>query len=426
MEHMEHRYIEKLTPVPEALRLLEERVSRVGVLGEVPVWDSVGLVAASDIVAPHDWPPRPKSAYDGYAVRHTDVPGRLRLVGEALIGRVDVGLKVGPGEAAYVTTGAYLPEGADAVVPEEDVKVEGDYIVVEREVEKWANVDPPGSIVARGQVLLEEGTVISPPDVVGLLDVGVTSVRVYRPVRLSIVSTGDELFTPSDPAEARERILKGEVAATTGDLLLWFMSTYMPWVEVVDTALLPDERRAVAWVVRRLLERSDIVLLTGGSGPSNIDLFYQLKSELGGDLIFRGLYVKGGRPTSAYIVEGKPVIGLSGYPLSALHAFIRLVYPLLKYMGRVKRAHPPLPLVEARLAEPLKAGRPRPIKVRVERRGGEYWAYPLESRLQLTSAIVGLSMADGILFTGDKPMERGEKALVLLYKEHRGEPLHPT
>ncbi len=414
------RYIERLTPVPEALRLLEERVARVEPLGEVPVWEAVGLPVAGDVVAPHDWPPRPKSAYDGYAVRHSDVPGRLRLVGEALIGRVDVGFRIGPGEAAYVTTGAYLPEGADAVVPEEKARVEDGYVIVEEPIEKWRNVDPPGSIVRKGQLLLGDGSVVSPADAVALLDAGVTSVSVYRPLRLSLISTGSELFTPSDPEEARRRILSGEVAATTGDFILWFVSSYAPWVEIVDTALLPDERGAVAWTVKRFLERSDIVLLTGGTGPSNIDLFYQLAGEIGGELVFRGLYVKGGRPTSAYVVGGKPVIGLSGYPLSALHAFTRLVYPLLKYMGRVTRAHPPPPFVEARLGAPVKKGRPRPVKVRVEWRDGEYIAYPLEDSLQLTSANVGLAMADGILYTGDQPLQEGERAIVLLYREPQG------
>lgn len=414
------RYIGRLTPVPEALSLLEERVARVEPLGEVSVWEAVGLPVAGDVVAPHDWPPRPRSAYDGYAVRHSDVPGRLRLVGEALIGRVDVGFRIGSGEAAYVTTGAYLPEGADAVVPEEEARVEDGYIVVDKPIEKWKNVDPPGSIVRRGQVLLSDGSVVSPADVVALLDAGVTSVRVYRPLRLSLISTGTELFTPSDPEDARRRILSGEVAATTGDFILWFITSYTPWVNVVDTALLPDVKGAVAWILRRFLERSDIVLLTGGTGPSSIDLFYQLKEELGGELVFRGLYVKGGRPTSAYVVQGKPVIGLSGYPLSALHAFTRLVYPLLKYMGRVKRAYPPPPFIEALLGAPVKKGSPRPVKVRVEWRDGEYVAYPLGEALQLTSANVGLAMADGILYTGDQPLREGDKALILLYREPSG------
>jgi molybdopterin molybdotransferase len=422
---LSYRYIEKLTPVPEALRMLTERCRRVDALGEIPVWDAVGLVSSEDLRAPWDWPLRPKSAYDGYAVRHVDTPGKLRVVGEAVIGRSDVGIRIGPGEAAYVTTGAYLPEGADAVVPEEHVRVEDGYIIVEEHVEKWSNVDPPGSMVKKGEVLVEEGKVITPFDAVGLLEAGIAKIRVYRPLKLSLISTGSELFTPRDPEEAMKRILAGEVAATTGDLILWFIATYTPWVEIVDTALLPDERGAVAWTIKRLLDGSDIVLLTGGTGPSNIDLFYQLKGDLGGELVFRGLYVKGGRPTSAYVVDGKPVIGLSGYPISALHAFVRLVYPLLKHMGRVRRAHPPPPFIEARLAAPIRKGRPRPIKVRVERRGGEYIAYPLDESLQLTSANVGLALADGILFTGGEPMKEGETGIVLLYREAMGEPLQP-
>ncbi|HID40646.1 MAG TPA: molybdopterin molybdotransferase MoeA, partial [Pyrodictium sp.] len=212
------RYLERLIPVNEAIQIVASRVKPVEETIEVPVWEAIGLVLAEDVRTPHDFPPRPRAAYDGYAIRSSDTPGRLRVVGEATIGKVDVKYRVEPGTAVYVSTGAYLPEGADTVIPEEAVRREGDYIVVEKEFPAGKNFDPVGAYARKGQVLLPRGYVITMLDVAGLLDVAVTRVKVYRPISIGIIATGTELFEPVDPAEAEQRILRGEVAETTAKL----------------------------------------------------------------------------------------------------------------------------------------------------------------------------------------------------------------
>ncbi|MCE4600225.1 MAG: molybdopterin molybdotransferase MoeA [Desulfurococcales archaeon] len=410
------RYIEELTPIPEALKLLKRRVSRLSEWSQMPVWEGQGLVLARDVVMPHDHPPKPKSAYDGYAVRSVDTPGELEVVGEAPIGVTDTGLRVERGQAVYVTTGAYLPDGADAVVPEEYVERVGDKIRVGERYEKWANVDPPGVYVRKGDVVLREGTLLTAMDVVALLDVGVTTALFYRPLRVAIIETGNELFKPSDPEETRRKVLKGLVVATTGDLLAWFINEYLSWVEVVDLVTLPDNLETLVWYIGRLLDRVDVVLISGGTGPSEIDLFYRLPEALGGELVFRGLFVKGGRPTSAVVVDGKPVIGLSGYPLSALHGFIRLVYPLLAYMANL-RVPPPIPFYWAELTRPLSIKRPRPIKVKLGvGEGGTLTATPLERKMQHSSATIALTMADGLALTEKGEYSPGDRVLVLAYR----------
>ncbi|MCE4608807.1 MAG: molybdopterin molybdotransferase MoeA [Desulfurococcales archaeon] len=414
------RYLGKLTPVPEALEILKSHTRPVTESFIVPVWESPDHVLAKDVHAPFDWPPRHKSAYDGYAVRSSDTPGKLKLVGEAVIGTSDVGIKIGEGEAVYVTTGAYLPDGADAVVPEEKVEVEDGYIIVKDKIEPHQYIDPRGSITRKGQLLAKRGQLLTVYDVVGFLEVAVTEVEVYRKVRVAIISTGNELIVPSDPISTQMKVYKGKVVATTGGLLEAFIYEYLPWVEIVDSVLLPDNKEAVAWYIKHLLDNVDVVLLTGGTGPSNIDLFYQLKDDIGGELLFRGLFVKGGRPTSAFIVGNKPIIGLSGYPLSALHGFIRLVYPYLRYLGNVEKGAPPLYIVDAVLTDSIKAGRPRPIKVRVEYRDGVYYATPLNKVYQLSSANVGLVLANGIAFTGAENLKPGDKIPVLLYRDPIG------
>lgn len=141
---------------------LEELTNAIGALSaideeKVPVWESMGRVLSRDVVVPIDIPPHPKAAYDGYAVRSQDTskaPTRLRLVGYVHIGEVP-SIEVGPMETAYVTTGAYLPSGADAVVPEEFVDVvSNNEVVINKPVKPWDNVDPAGDFARRGEAAL--------------------------------------------------------------------------------------------------------------------------------------------------------------------------------------------------------------------------------------------------------------------------------
>lgn len=412
------RYLEKLTPAPEAVRIVASRVKPVSETCELPVWEAVGRVLAEDVRAPHDFPPRPRAAYDGYAIRSSDTPGRLRVIGEATIGNIDVKYRVEPGTAVYVSTGAYLPEGADTVIPEEAVKREGDYIVVDKQFPPGKNYDPVGAYARRGQLLLPRGYVLTMLDVAGLLDVAVTRVKVYRPVTVGIIATGTELFEPSDPAEAEERILRGEVAETTAKLVEWAIEKYTPWALVAERVLLPDNVDTIAWYLTRQMRGLDLVILTGGTGPSDVDPFYQLAEKLGGEVLFRGLFVKGGRPTSAMLLpEGPLVIALSGHPVSALHGFIRLVYHVLKHMGSVRRAaEPPLQAV-AELAGDIRAKRPQPVKVRLYRENGMLYAEPLSLERQQSSVIVSNVEADGIAVVENRQYSRGERVPVMVYRE---------
>ena len=417
------RYLGKLTPVPEALEAVRSAVAPVGEAEEVPVWEAAGRVLAEDLRAPYDFPPRPRAAYDGYAVRSEDTPGRLRLVGEATIGKIDVGVRVEPGTAVYVSTGAYLPEGADTVVPEEAVRLEDGYIVVDSHFQAGKNIDPVGSYVKSGQVLLPRGYVLTMLDVVGLLDVAVTKVRVLRRVRAGIIATGSELFEPRSPEEASERILRGEVAETTAKLIEGLIKRYTPWTSVVWKTLLPDNVDAIAWYLERQARGLDIVVMTGGTGPSEVDPFYQLAERLGGRVLFRGLFVKGGRPTSAMLLPGGPlVVALSGHPVSALHGFLRLLYHVLKHLGGAARGGEPPLQATARLAAPIRSKRPQPVKVKLRvGSDGALEATPLPLERQMSSVTVSNVEADGIAITREARIyEEGEHVPVHVYREPEG------
>lgn len=401
-----HKFIYSPVPVSKALEIIANSVKPVAETEVIPVWDAVGRVLASDVVARHDYPPRPKAAYDGYAVRSADTPGKLVVIGEIVSGDVAAGLTVEPGTAVYVTTGSYMPDGADTIVPEEWVRREGNYIVVGVKCNPALYIDPQGAHVRRGQVLLAKGYVLDMLDTIALLDVAITEVEVYRRVRVGLLQTGTELFEPSNPKEAADRILRGEVAATTGALLEYAVNRYTPWARVSLNALLPDDPESISWYITRQARGLDLVVMTGGSGPSSVDMFHQVAEHLGARILFRGLTVKGIKPTSAMLVDGGPlVVAVPGYPMQALHSFLRLLYPLLKYLGNVRRAASPPPIAYARVAGGLTPGPPRMLKVKLRATSEGLEAIPLQPERQRISVTVSNVEADGLALV---PIGRAE------------------
>ncbi len=413
------RFLEKLTKVEDAISIIENAIKPVDETIRLPTWNAIGMVLAEDIVAPYDFPQRPRVAYDGYAVRSVDTPGKLKIVGEATIGRIPSDLVVSKDTAVYVSTGSFLPEGADTVVPEEEAKRENEYIIITKHFPPGKNFDPAGTFIRKGEKILSSGYVVTLLDVVSLLDIAITEVTVYRKINLAILVTGSELFEPKDPRIAETKIKNGEVAETTATLIENIIKTYTPWVDIRGKVLLPDDAETISWYIERQYSNFDIILMTGGTGPSNVDTFYQLASLLEGKVLFRGLFLKGGRPTSAMLLPGGSLlVALSGYPISALHGFLRLVYPILKYIGNVKRSSLPPFHTYAKLAEDVKAKRPQPLKVKLFVKNSELYAVPLSHKKQLSSATISNVEADGIAILSDNRMyTKGEKVPVFIYRE---------
>lgn len=403
------RYLSGLNPVYKVADILPQ-VNKIEDVEKIAVWDAAGRVVARDVIAPHDYPPYPRAAYDGYAVNSSATPGKFRVVGTILVGQYRRDIVLNSGEAAYVTVGAFLPEGADAVVPEEAVKREGEYILVDRKFEKYANVDPPGSYVRKGVVLLKQGTVVTPFDVVGLLDVGITTLYAYRRVRVGIVTTGDELIAPPiDPDTASELVLRGKVIESTGSLVAWYIQTFMPYVEVREKIITGDRHEEVRAVVDRFLKLYDAIIITGGAGPSEIDHFYKL--GFGG---LRGFRMKPGRPTSVAVVGGKPVFGLSGYPISALHGVIRIVEPVLRYMANVNKA-PGHDWHYAVITQDIQGEMAQIVRVKLEVTESGLHAIPIKARHHSFTE----PDACGVALIPPGGVKRGDMVLVLTYRDIR-------
>lgn len=402
------RYLEKPSPLSKVSEIAAQ-IKPVEDVLTVPAWDAAGFVLARDVVMPHDYPPKPRAAYDGYAVNSAETPGEFKLAGSILVGQYRE-VRAGPGEAYYVTVGAFLPDGTDAVVPEEAARREGDRISIPRRYNRYDNVDPPGAYASKGALLARKGQVLTVFDVVAFLDVGITKLRVFRRPRVAIFSTGDELIKPPmDPDEAAELVLRGKVIESTGSLVEWYIKSFMPYVEIVERRVMGDDNEALRKAVEEALPKVDAIIITGGAGPSEIDHFYKL--GLPG---VRGFRMKPGRPTSVAVVDGKVVFGLSGYPISALHGTIRIVEPIMRKMANATSG-PAGAWVYATLSVDVAGELAQFVRAKVEYKDGEIVATPLKTKHHSFTD----PEASGILLIPPGGAKRGDKVLMLMYRDLR-------
>ena len=385
----------KLVSVEEALKLLEEKVGGIRPLEviEVPLLEAQGKVLAEDVRAPIDYPPFDRSTVDGYAVRSVDVAGAsevtpvsLRVTGKVSIGSAPVG-EVRPGEAYEIATGAMIPRGADAVVMEEHVSRKGDLLTVYRSVAPGENISQAGSDISAGDVVLRAGTLLTAREIAVLAGLGVSRVRVYRPPRVSVFSTGVELTPPGAPLEP------GHLYDVDGYVVT--ASLRELGVDAKFLGILPDNYEVMLNSVAKALEESDVVITTGSTSAGYGDMIYRVFRDLGAEVIVHGLKARPGKPTAIAVKGRKVLFGLPGFPLSAMMNLYTLVTPVvLRMMG----LEPTREVVKVRARIPFRfqAGRgfTELIPVQLVQGMEGISAYPLMAG---SGSIAGIGLSDGFI-----------------------------
>ncbi len=345
-----------MLPVPEALEVVLGQARPLPVQ-TVALAQALGYILAADVIAREPLPPFPASVKDGYAVVAADGPGDYPVVGEVTAGRV-ADFRLSPGTVAYITTGAPLPPGADAVVMvEETERLPTDdgtpRVRIHARVQPGDDVRPVGVDVAAGQQVLAAGEYIGPAEIGLLATAGVTQVPVYPRPRVAVLSTGDELVEPDQPLgpgqirDSNRAMLLAAVAANGG----------IP----VDLGIAGDSQEALEAGVQRGLAEADILLSSGGVSMGELDLIKPLL-EHAGTVHFGRIHMKPGKPltfaTAQVAGRQKLIFGLPGNPVSSLVTFYLMAVPAMRQMAGWPDPH--LPRVQAHLAQslPLDAHRP--------------------------------------------------------------------
>jgi len=372
---------------------------------EVSLDDALGRALAADATAPNDVPPFDASAMDGYAIVAADTAAgsaRLELIGEAKAG-TGAGVTVAPGTAARISTGARIPAGADAVVPQELTSLEGSRVTVDQAVRLGHHVRRAGEDIRAGGLIVHAGSLLGPAELGVLASLNIPRPSVVRRPRVSIVGTGDELTDPGSPLEP------GAIRDSNGPALGG--AVHRAGGELVARMRAGDDLEATVAVLSAALRDVDMLITSGGVSVGPHDHVRPALARLGFREVFAGVDLKPGRPTTFAVGEqGTLLFALPGNPVSALMAFRLFVVPAMDAMlGRDREVHP----VRAIAAEDLPGalGRTAVVRCRTRLHDDGWHVFPTKSQGShiLTSMLgvdaLALVPADRELIAAGEPVD---------------------
>ena len=358
----------------------------------IPILDGLDRVLAEDVYSDMDIPPLTNTAMDGYAVRSADTAGasethpvRLKIVADLAAGYV-LDRPVQAGEAVRIMTGAPMPEGADAVAPFEQVEVEGDEVILFKPYPQWKNVRHAGEDVRKGQLVLPRGKVLRAQEIGMLAALGHPTVQVHRRPRVAVLSTGDEVIEVTDPWQP------GKIRDANGYSVSALILKYGG--EPVRLGIAPDTIEALTEKMREALDLGvDFILTSGGVSMGDFDVVKKvLASE--GEMHFWRARMKPGKPMAFGEIQGVPLLGLPGNPVSSMISFELFARPaILTMLGKKKLEKP---VIDAILAEPVKRkdNRRHYLRVWLEEKDGQTYAHLTGD--QGSGILLSMVQADGL------------------------------
>jgi molybdopterin molybdotransferase len=406
----------KVVTPQEALRALLQ-VSSVGT-EKIRSVRARARVLAEDLYSGVDLPHFHRAAMDGYAVKAKEtfgasqsLPAYLKLAGVVEMGK-EATQPLAAGDAIRISTGGMMPPGSDAVVMVEYAdETDAGLVEIHRSVSPWQNVIQIGDDIKKGELVFQHGRRLRAHDLGALTGVGISAVTVYLRPRIGLISTGDEIVdadTDPMPGQVRninQHSLAGLIENCGGELRDW--------------GVIRDDKDQLIRAIGEALQWSDLVLLSGGSSMGAKDIALEaILSFPDSEFVFHGISVSPGKPTIFAKACGKPIVGLPGYPVSALVIFDLFAAPLIRKLGGEDEA------TVTEFAKTLRAtlktniasqvGREDYVRVILERESERWLATPLPSK---SGAIFTLVKADGMvrIDLNQDGLEQGEEVEVILF-----------
>lgn len=378
------------TPVDDALAMLQDRLHPVVATQTLPLTDALGRILAADVTAKRANPPHANTAVDGYGFAHaslTEGDQTLPLTpGRAAAGKAFEGT-VPPGHAIRILTGAALPQGVDTVILQEDVTASETAIAFRPGVKPGANTRKAGEDVLAGDTILPKGRKLTPADLALLSATGNTDLAVHAPLRVAILSTGDELVEPGASAAP------GQIFDANRPMLLGLTERF--GFTPVDLGRVPDDRETLRTALDRGAAQADVILTSGGASSGDEDHVSALLNETGAMSQWR-IAVKPGRPLALGLWNGTPVFGLPGNPVAALVCTLVFARPAMGLLSGQGWHRPQGFSLPAAFSKSKKPGRREYLRARVT--DGQAEIFKSEG----SGRISGLSWADGLVELPDQ------------------------
>ena len=395
-------------PVPKVFELLQKALHISVIANSLPVEEACGYILAAPIVAQRCSPPYANSAIDGYGFSGSQSANKAPVHLKLLPGRTAAGHPfkdyVPIGYALRVLTGASLPDGVDTIVLQEDVNSNGKEIAFYGPLQTGKNTRPAGEDIEAGQLLFEQGHKLCATDLAVLAAAGVCEVDVYAPLRVGVLSTGDELIEVGSVAK------EGKIFDINRLMLMAEMQR--AGFVAIDLGIAKDNLNSLRETLKEASQTCDVLLTTGGASTGDEDHMARLLRSEGSLEIWR-VAVKPGRPMAMGVFEGLPVFGLPGNPVAAFVCALVFAKPALSCLAGAKWSRPVGYMVPAAFSKSKKPGRFEYLRAKLV--DGSVEVFASEGSGRVTS----LSWADGLVELGShvKTIKQGEMVRYIPFSE---------
>jgi molybdenum cofactor synthesis domain-containing protein len=390
----------------EAKDVIDRHTSAITRTEGVAIDDAVNRVLAEDVVAKMNVPPFTRSAMDGYAVKAKDTfdagqfkPQVFKVIGELHAGE-NPSKKIKSGECIQISTGAVMPEGADSVIMVEDTEREGNEVKVFKSITPGTNIGKMGGDIKEGAVILKAGIMLDAGKVGVIASQGLSKIKVYEKPRIAIIPTGEEVV------QGGKKLQPGQLYDINSHTISALVNASGGVPVRIDIA--GDKAEELRAAVKEAL-KSDIVVLSGGSSVGERDLLVDV-IDMWGEILFHGVQVKPGKPTIFAMIEGKPLMGMPGYPTSCLiNSYLFLVPAIRKLAHLAPRSGD---TVKAKLSRRVPGSTGRRQFLTVKLVGDEAVSVFKES-----GAITSIAEADGYIEIPENidMLEKGQIVTVTLF-----------
>ena len=316
-----------LLSVEQTRERITALIKPVTTIEHLPVRTALGRVLGEDLISSIDVPSYANSAMDGYAIRYQDIatlPATLRIIGSAFAGAPFDG-QIGPGCCVRIMTGAVIPDGADAVLMQEQVQRSDITITVtDAACARGENVRHSGEDIAKGAVVLASGRRLLPVDLGLIASLGIAEVSVLRRVRVAFFSTGDELRSVG------ETLQTGQIYDSNRYTLFGMLTRL--GVELIDMGVIPDQRPSIEAAFLNAAQAADVVITSGGVSVGEADYVKATLDKLG-NVDFWRIAMKPGKPLACGRIHESLFFGLPGNPVSVMATFYQFVQPALRMLS---------------------------------------------------------------------------------------------